>query len=309
MKKLIFILGLGLMIGTLNINKAEAQVRVSVNIDIHPAWGPSGYDYAEFYFIPEINIYYDIVRRLFVYHSGNRWISSAYLPMAYSHYDFYSLYKVVLTDIRNPWRYNRNHRSLYANYFYVYNQMPIYYMSDYRYRTARVNYYGWVEPRYMPRNSGRPNSYNYSSNTRNGRIVESRSTAPNNRREAVSSRSIRNDATVNSRGSVNSNVNSRSSNSRNDNTSVRSNSGSQNRNNAAVNNQNSSSRNNNTSVRSNSGNQNRNNSTINNQSSSSRNNNTTVRSSSGRNNDNNSSSRSTRGNNTNRSENRRPDRR
>ena len=65
MKKLFFILSFGLIVGMFPAGKAEAQVRININIDMQPAWGPSGYDYAEYYYIPEINIYYDVLSRMF----------------------------------------------------------------------------------------------------------------------------------------------------------------------------------------------------------------------------------------------------
>ena len=208
MKKLIFALGLGLIIGMVNFNKAEAQVHVSINIDIQPAWGPSGYNYAEFYFIPEINVYYDVINHLYYYLNGRRWVSGMYLPMAYSHYDFYSLYKVVINGVRDPWRHYRNHVSLYSGYCYNYAQVPIFYVMEPRYHRARVNYHGWVEPRYMPRNNGRPHSNNFNANTRNGRINDSRST-PNNRRETISPRSTQRNATVDNRNSRSNNNDNR----------------------------------------------------------------------------------------------------
>ena len=215
MKKLIFVLGLGLIIGMFNINNTEAQARVniSINIDMQPAWGPSGYNYAEFYYIPELNIYYDVVNMVYHYPNRGNWISSMYLPVAYCHYDFYSLYKVVLTGTPYPWRYNRQHVNLYSKYRYVYNQMPIYYVKDNRYNKARSNYRVWVEPRYMPRNNGRPNSHAFSANKHNGRIsTEMRSTHPDTRKVTVNSRSSNSNATASQRSSSNkSSVNNNSS--------------------------------------------------------------------------------------------------
>ena len=284
MKKLIFILSLGLIFGMTNINKADAQVHVSINIDVQPAWGPSGYNYAEFYYIPEINVYYDVVGQMFYYNNRGRWISSIFLPVAYSRYDFYSLYKVVLNGVYHPWNYNRRHVNLYAGYRYNYAQMPIYYMTGPSYHRARINYHGWVEPRYMPRNHGRPNNRDYSMNTRNGRINDTRSPAPNNRRDVVSnSRSSRNDATVNSRSS------NRSDN-RNS-PAVNNSRSSDNKNKPAVNNSRNN-RNNDTSVRS-SSNDNKKNPAVGSSRSNSRSNDSSVRSSS-RSSENKSSSRSAR---------------
>lgn len=243
MKKLIFVLSLGLMIGMVNINNAEAQVHVSVNINVQPAWGPSGYDYAEFYYIPEIDIYYDVINQLFYYHNGRRWRSSRFLPVAYSYYDFYSLYKVVLNGVHHPWKYNRRHRNLYVGYCHNYHQVPIYYMHDHRYQHARNNYHAWVEPRHMPRNNGRPVSREYSTTTpRNGRISSGlRSSGSDNRRESVNNNrntSSRKEATMNTRSTNNRNnssaANSRSSENRKSNSAVNTRSGDNTRSNATT---------------------------------------------------------------------------
>jgi hypothetical protein len=189
MKRLLLILGLGLMIETVN-NSADAQVHVSVNINVQPAWGPSGYDYAEFYYIPEINVYYDVVHQLFYYRQRGRWLSALFLPVMYSGYDFYSLYKVVLNGVHYPWKYNGRHRRAYKRYCYNYAQVPIFYMREPRYHHARSNFHGWVEPRYMPRDNGRPHSPDFSKNTRNGRVgSDYRSPANDSRREVVNGRS------------------------------------------------------------------------------------------------------------------------
>jgi hypothetical protein len=191
MKKLILILGIGWMIGMVSTDSAEAQVHVSVNINIQPAWGPSGYNYAEFYYLPEINVYYDVVHRLFYYRHRGRWLSALYLPERYCHYDFYSLYKVVLNGVHYPWTYNGRHRRSYRQYCYNYAQVPIFYMREPHYQNARNNFHVWVEPRHMPENNGRPRSHDFSTNTRNGRIgSDDRSTTKNNNgRAAVSNRS------------------------------------------------------------------------------------------------------------------------
>lgn len=152
MKKLIIALGLGLTIAMFNTSSIEAQhVSVNINLDIQPAWGPSGYHYADFYYIPELNIYYDVNHGLFVYLSGRRWVSNIYLPKKYHKYDFYLMHKVVLNDIYNPWVHNKYHKRSYAHFRNNRSQIAIYYMNDRHYHKARHNHWAWVEPRYMPK--------------------------------------------------------------------------------------------------------------------------------------------------------------
>ena len=153
MKK-ILILG-ALLIGGVLVNKANAQqyddqqqyesntpYDPNVNIDAQPEWGPGGYDNAQYYYLPDIEVYYCIPTRSFTWFENGRWINSPYLPGRYSNYDLYSGYKVVINE-RNPWMHFYNHRSVYAPYRYRHDQLVI---RDYRSRNYGGVYYnnrGW----------------------------------------------------------------------------------------------------------------------------------------------------------------------
>lgn len=94
-----------------------AQVKVNVNINIgdQPEWGPAGYDYAEYYYMPDIETYYYVPQRQFVYFSGNRWVFSNALPPMYSNYNLYSGYKVVFKN-HDAYRQFNDHRVRYGRY-------------------------------------------------------------------------------------------------------------------------------------------------------------------------------------------------
>ena len=81
----------GLFLMTLS---AHSQVNVNVNIGTPPVWGPVGYPETRYYYIPEIEVYYDIPSAMFIYFDGGGWIRAAYLPYRYRHYDLYDAYKV-----------------------------------------------------------------------------------------------------------------------------------------------------------------------------------------------------------------------
>lgn len=93
----------------------QAQVSVNVNIGTPPAWGPVGYANIDYYYLPDIQTYYDIRLSQFIYFNNGRWIHSRYLPRAHRHYDLYHGYKVVLTDYhgRTPYKYFKNHKTKY----------------------------------------------------------------------------------------------------------------------------------------------------------------------------------------------------
>ena len=121
------------------------SAEITINIDLQPAWGPIGYDYAAYYYMPEINIYYDINRSLFYYQSNNRWIGVKYLPPSYRVYDLFKIYKVVI-NYDNPWKYNRNHRTQYKHYRDDRTQTTIRMSNDKRYNKSWENLRPWVDP-------------------------------------------------------------------------------------------------------------------------------------------------------------------
>lgn len=95
----------------------KAQVSINFNIGTAPAWGPVGYEEARYYYLPDVEAYYDIQNSMFIYIGGNGvWIRRAYLPGRYRNYDLYGGYKVVLNDYRgnNPYERFREHRMQYA---------------------------------------------------------------------------------------------------------------------------------------------------------------------------------------------------
>lgn len=134
---------------------AYPSANITINIDLQPAWGPVGYDYAAFYYMPEINVYYDVNHSHFYYHSNNRWLAVEYLPPAYRVYDLFKIYKVVL-NYDKPWEYNRSHRAQYKHYRDDRTQIPIRLSNDSRYQKSWDNLRPWVDPN---RRSNRENDY------------------------------------------------------------------------------------------------------------------------------------------------------
>jgi hypothetical protein len=93
----------------------SAQVSVNVNIGSPPAWGPSGYAETEYYYLPDVQAYYDIRASQFIYFGNGNWVRSRYLPRQYRNYDLYNGYKVVLNDYhgRTPYTYYKSHKVKY----------------------------------------------------------------------------------------------------------------------------------------------------------------------------------------------------
>jgi hypothetical protein len=91
------------------------KAQIQVNINLQPAWGPTEYDYVEYYYLPEYEVYYDVPRHQFVYFDAGRWMFGASLPSRYGAVNFYSTYKVVINEPR-AYRGFKNHRHQYAGY-------------------------------------------------------------------------------------------------------------------------------------------------------------------------------------------------
>ncbi len=98
MKKLFVIAGLVLSVSYLQ--KADAQIRINANINIgsQPLWGPVGYDYVDYYYLPDIDVYYYVPERRFIYLDGGRWIFAASLPTRFGSINLYSAPKIVINE-------------------------------------------------------------------------------------------------------------------------------------------------------------------------------------------------------------------
>jgi hypothetical protein len=107
-------------------NATQAQVSVSVNIGTPPAWGPVGYAQTEYYYLPDIEAYYDVRASQFIYFGGNTWIRANRLPRQYRNYDLYGGYKVVLNDYhgRTPYAYFDRHKVRYYKGYHGAPQRP-----------------------------------------------------------------------------------------------------------------------------------------------------------------------------------------
>lgn len=93
-----------------------AQAQVSVNLNIGPAWGPVGYSDVNYYYLPDVEAYYDVPNSMFIYYEGRSWVRRSYLPSRYRNYDLYGGYKVVMRDYhgRTPYYNHRDYRTRYA---------------------------------------------------------------------------------------------------------------------------------------------------------------------------------------------------
>jgi hypothetical protein len=129
--------------------KADAQVRVNVNMNIgsQPVWGPVGYDYVDYYYMPDIETYYYVPTRQFIYLSNGKWVFAYGLPPAYRTFNLYSGYKVVINRPR-AYVYHSNYKIKYKKYKGNRSQVVIRYSDDPRYYVVKGH------PKYNKGNNG-----------------------------------------------------------------------------------------------------------------------------------------------------------
>lgn len=124
------LISLGGLVAT--TEQTQAQVNVNINIGQQPLWGPVGHDYAQFYYIPQMNVYYDVINALFYFQQGRRWINARVLPPRFGHFDLYNMHKIVMNQ-HNPFRHNHRHIQQYRNYHNMQRQIAIRDARDNRY--------------------------------------------------------------------------------------------------------------------------------------------------------------------------------
>lgn len=108
-------------------NNLQAQVSVNINIGSPPQWGPVGYPEVRYYYLPDVEAYYDIHTSMFIYYGGGNWIHRKNLPLRYRNYDLYNGYKVVMSDYHGnqPYIHFKDYKMKYAKGYRGHEQKSI----------------------------------------------------------------------------------------------------------------------------------------------------------------------------------------
>ena len=118
--------------------QAQVRVGISFNLGIQPAWGPTGYDYVENYYMPDIDVYYNVPHRLYYFYEGGRWIGRGSLPSRYGTFDHYRAHKVVMNE-RDPWLRHDSHKGEFESFRNRQDQTPIRDSKDSKYFENRYH--------------------------------------------------------------------------------------------------------------------------------------------------------------------------
>jgi len=115
MRKLCLIAAILVSFATINGVNAQVRLSASLNINSQPGWGPTGYNHVDYYYIPDIDAYYDVNNHQYVYNDNNTWVHAQTLPSQYSSFDPYQSYKVVVNE-PNPWEHHDVYKEKYKSY-------------------------------------------------------------------------------------------------------------------------------------------------------------------------------------------------
>jgi hypothetical protein len=141
----------------------QAQVGISLNfnVDRQPVWGPTGYDHVEYYYLPDIETYYNVPQHRFFYYEGGRWVGRSQLPSRYRNYDLYNSYKVVVNE-REPYRNHKMYRDQYSSYKGRHDQQVIRDSRDSKYFVNKNHpeHNNWVKQQKHDNGNGRGNKQN-----------------------------------------------------------------------------------------------------------------------------------------------------
>ena len=102
--------------GLLFISATQAQVSVNLNLGTPPVWAPAKSIATQYYYLPEIDSYYDVPAQRFIYPKKGKWISAKKLPSQYKNYNLRSGKIVYLTDYKgnSPYYHHKKHKGKYA---------------------------------------------------------------------------------------------------------------------------------------------------------------------------------------------------
>lgn len=94
---------------------SQAQVSVNVNIGTPPVWATAAPVAVEYYYLPDIGVYYDVPAERYIYLREGKWHRSHELPPYYRGYDLYHGNTVYLTDYRGhrPYEFYKVHKGKY----------------------------------------------------------------------------------------------------------------------------------------------------------------------------------------------------
>ena len=112
--------------------------------DYNPVWAPDYYAGTRYFYFPDIETYYDLATRNFVYLNNGRWLFARSLPPFYSTFNLRNAFVVIVDrSIYDPWMHHQFYNSHYPRYYYIdyYDYSNIPYVRAYNENGRRAVYW------------------------------------------------------------------------------------------------------------------------------------------------------------------------
>lgn len=102
--------------GLLFITSTQAQVSVNINLGTPPVWAPTNAVATQYYYLPDVDMYYDVPAQRFLYVKNGGWVRAEHLPARYSGYNLRNGKVIYLTDYRGatPYAFHKQHKVKYV---------------------------------------------------------------------------------------------------------------------------------------------------------------------------------------------------
>lgn len=127
--------------------ESNAQISVSVNLGSRPQYHDRYENESRYYYLPEIETYYDIQAGIYIFNSSRGWVRSSHLPEYCSNYDVNRGYRVALTyngyrpysdfNFHKQKYYRENHRNYREEYYHPRNNYAA--ISNQKYHKNKGN--------------------------------------------------------------------------------------------------------------------------------------------------------------------------
>lgn len=108
------------VVGLLFITSTQAQVSVNFDFGKPPVWAPVKATPVKYYYLPEIDSYYDVPAERFIYVKKGKWVKAKRLPSKYKGYNLKRGQVIYITDYRGnaPYVYHKKHKNKYKGKYY-----------------------------------------------------------------------------------------------------------------------------------------------------------------------------------------------
>lgn len=86
---------------------------------INPKWAPEYYESIRYYYLPDIECYYDLTMGQFIYLRNGRWYNSNSFPSFYYDFNLDNCFVVILnSNVYKPWLHHQYYLTHYPRYYY-----------------------------------------------------------------------------------------------------------------------------------------------------------------------------------------------